>query len=331
MNLDGRRQFLAAASTLLAGIPLALWGENSERPRVIGWTGISTPTRPEQDVFQKAFLDTLREHGFVEGENLALIRRYSEGREEKYSEFVQEFVRAEVDLIVAVNSAGAHAAKNATRTIPIVMAEVANPERQGLVASLARPEGNVTGMSQVGVDVSGKRLQILKEAVPKVSRVALLYDPENPGSALTLKQSDLPAAAALGLAIVPIEVRSSADLERAFQAALRESVDGVYPHLAMWPHRAQITEFAVKHRLPLIVGNKQWAEMGALISYGVDLVDQYRRVGLYAARILKGAAPGQLPVEQPRKFELVANLKTAKAVGLTIPQPILQRADRVIE
>ncbi len=328
-----RRRALLASGALLVGIPGLPSAQKSERTRLIGWTGTSTPTRPEHFVFQTAFLDTLREHGFVEGKNLVMLRRYSEGREGRFSEFVEEFVRQKVDLIVAGNSAATHAAKNATRTIPIVMAVVSDPERQGLVASLARPGGNVTGMSSqaAGTALSGKLLQILKEAVPRLSRVALFFNPDNPGSALALKETDLPAAAALGLAIVPVEVRRAEDLGRAFQSALEERVDGLYPHIALYPHRAQIAEFATKHRLPLIVENRQWAELGALISYGIDLVDQYRRVGLYAAKILKGAAPGELPVEQPKKFELVVNLRTAKALGLTVPQSILARADRVIE
>lgn len=331
-SLVGRRRVVIIATALLAGIPLAPRAQKSERARVIGWTANSTPTRPEHYVYSEAFLETLRQHGFVEGKNLIMLRRYSEGRREKYLEFVEEFVRQNVDLIVAEDSAATHAAKNATRTIPIVMAMASDPERQGLVASLARPGGNVTGMStQVGTSLSGKRLHILKEAVPRVSRVALFFNPDNPGSALTLKESDLPAGAALGLAIVPVEVRRAADLERAFQSALEERVDALYPHLAMWTHRVRITEFAAKHRLPLIVGNREWAEMGALIGYGVDWVDQYRRVGLYAAKILKGVAPGELPVEQPRKFEFVVNARTAKALGLTIPPSVLLRADKLID
>ena len=326
-----RRAVALVLSLLIFSALPAAFAQPAVKTYRIGWLGIAAPTRPEHLWASEALLGTLREHGFVEGKNLTMERRYTEGRAEKYSEFAAELVRMKVDLIVAVDSAGAHAAKNATRTIPIVMGNPSNPERQGLVASLARPGGNITGMSQMGADFSGKLLQILKETVPKVSHVAILFNPDNPGSILALREADIPAAKALGITVLPIEVRTPGDLERAFQSALRERVDALYPHLAMWPHREQISEFAAKHGLPMIVGAGQWPQLGVLISYGVDLQDQYRRAGKYVVKILKGARPGELPIEQPTKFELVVNLKTAKALGLSIPRSLLLRADQVIE
>jgi putative ABC transport system substrate-binding protein len=328
-----RRRFVAtAAGALLASTPPALWAQTGERTRVIGYTSIQPPAEPGRyDVYQRALLGTLREHGFVEGKNLSLMRRYSQGDAQKYRGFMEEFVKARVDLIVAVDSAAALAAKNASSTIPVVMAVVSNPERQGLVASLAKPGGNVTGMSQVGVDFSAKLLQILKEAVPGVSRVAVLHNPDNSGSLAALKEADIPGAAALGLGVVSLEVRRATDLEQAFSKALQERANGVYAHLAMWAYRGQIADFALRRRLPLIVGAREWSDQGAMMSYGVDLVDHYRRVGQYVAKILKGTPPGEIPVEQPQKFELIVNLKTAKAIGHSIPRSILLRADRVIE
>lgn len=325
-----RRAVALVLSLLIFSASAAAFAQPAAKTYRIGWLGISTPARPEHFFALEAFQGSLREHGFVVGRNVTMVERYADGRSERYSEFAAELAGMRVDLIVAMDSAGAHAAKNATRTIPIVLGNPTNPERQGLVASLARPGGNITGMSQMGADFSGKMLQILKETLPKISRVAILFNPENPGSALALKESDIPAKT-LGITAIPIEVRAPGDLERAFQSVLRESVDALYPHLAMWPYREQISELAAKHGLPIIVSARHWPQLGVLVSYGVDLQDQYRRVGLYVVRILKGAKPGDLPVEQPTKFELVVNLRTAKALGLSISRSLLLRADQVIE
>jgi putative ABC transport system substrate-binding protein len=237
-----------------------------------------------------------------------------------------------VDLIVVIDSVAARAAKQATNTIPIVMVAVANPEQQGLVASLARPGGNVTGMSNNMVgDLGSKLLQILKDALPQRSRVAILWNPDNPASERGLKETDVPTAKALGMEPIAVGVRSAADLERAFETVIRERADVLYPHLALWAHRARIQEFAVQHRRPTVVLAREWSQLGVLISYGPDFRDLFQRSAMYVAKILRGAKPADLPVEQPTKFELVINLKTAKALGLTIPQSILARADEIIQ
>jgi putative ABC transport system substrate-binding protein len=326
-----RRAFLAGAAALLAA-PLAAEAQQAGKVWRIGWLGISPPTSLPVKRFSEAFLQGLRDHGFVEGQNVIIERRYSEGREDSHTAFVAEFIQMKVDLIVAASSAAAHAAKQATNTIPIVMLAVASPERQGLVLGLARPGGNVTGTStQFGGELSGKMFQLLKETVPKLSKVAILWNPDNLGSAVTSREGEVPAAKALGVALVSLEVRGPGDVDHALTTIASARPDAVLVHIVAFLFRARLLEFAAKNRLPTVAQSSVWPQFGGLLSYGPDNADLFRRGAALAAKILKGAKPADLPVEQPTKFELVINLKTAKALGLTIPPSLLQRADQVIE
>jgi putative tryptophan/tyrosine transport system substrate-binding protein len=278
----------------------------------------------------------LRQLGYIEGQNIAFEYRDAEGKRDRdrASELLAELVRLKVDIIVVPGTGQARAAKNATKTIPIIMTGLgADPVEEGLIESLARPGGNVTGVTNLGRELGGKRLELLKEAVPKVARVAVLYEPVA-GSVREVKEL-LPAAArALGLTIQPWEVRAADDFERVFAAISKWRPDGLYVPAAgpvMTANQKRIVDFALKSRLPSMYSLRLFVDAGGLMHYGADLADSYRRVAYYVDRILKGAKPANLPVEQPTKFELVINLKTAKQIGLTIPQSMLYRADRVIK
>ena len=265
----------------------------------------------------------LRELGYIDGQNIAIEYRYAEGKDDRLPGLAAELVRLKVDIIVvAAGDATIQAAKNATKTIPIVMTgQGSDPVRAGHVESLARPGGNVTGLTSLNRELGGKRLELLKEAVPKLARVAVLYDPAIPPSLHEVKEL-LPAdARALKLTIQPWEIRAVDDFEKVFAALNKQRPDGLYAITAggvMRPNRKRIADFALKSRLPSVYGSEV-AEVGGLMSYNADLADIYRRVAYYVDRILKGAKPAELPVEQPTKFELVINLKTAKQIGLTIP------------
>jgi len=277
----------------------------------------------------------LRELDYIEGQNIAIEYRYAEGRPDREPGLAAELVRLKVDLIVVPSGdATIRAAKNATKTIPIVMAGLgSDPVTAGHVESLARPGGNVTGITGLTTELGGKRLELLKEAVPKLSRVAVLYDPATPRSLHEVKEV-LPAdARALKLTIQPWEIRAADDFEKVFVALNKQRPDGLYVIYAgplMRPYLKRIVGFALKSQLPSVYASREAVEAGGLMSYGADLVDSYRHVATYVDRILKGAKPADLPVEQPTKFELVINLKTAKEIDVTIPQKVLARADRVI-
>jgi putative tryptophan/tyrosine transport system substrate-binding protein len=276
----------------------------------------------------------LRERGHIEGQNIAIEYRYAEGKPDRYPELAAELVRLKVDIIVAAGgSEMVRGAKNATKTIPIVMTGLgADPVEAGLIESLARPGGNVTGLTSLSGELGGKRLELLKEAVPKIARVAVLYVPTTPSSVREVKE-DLPVAArALRLTIQPWEVRAADDFERVFAAMRKQRPDGLYVPSAplMRDNQKRVVGFALKSRLPSMYFYRDAVEAGGLIYYGADLADSYRRVATYVDRILKGAKPAELPVEQPTKFELVINLKTATQIGVTIPQKVLARADKVI-
>ena len=278
----------------------------------------------------------LRELGYIEGQNIAVEYRYAEGRREREPGLAAELVRLKVDIIVvASGDVTIQAAKNATKTIPIVMMGLgSDPVRAGHVESLARPGGNVTGVTNLNRELGGKRLELFKEAVPKLSRVAVLYDPANPPSLHEVKEL-LPAdARALKLTIQPWEIRAVDDFEKVFAALNKQRPDGLYAVVAggvMRPNQKRIAGFALKSRLPSVYSSRENVEAGGLMSYRADLADNYRRVAVYVDKILKGAKPADLPVEQPTKFELVINLKTAKQIGLKIPQSVLYRADKVIK
>jgi putative tryptophan/tyrosine transport system substrate-binding protein len=277
----------------------------------------------------------LRELGYVEGQNIATEYRYAEGKTDRFPELLAELVRIKVDIILVSGDRGIRAAKNATKTIPIVMVgRGTDPVEAGLVESLARPGGNVTSLTNLTADLGEKRLELLKEAVPKVARVVVLYDPAIPATAREVKE-DLPVAAhALGLTIQPWEIRAADDFDRVFAALSKQRPDGLYVPgggQVITANRKRIAGFALKSRLPSMYNNRESVDAGGLMSYGADLAEGYRRVAYYVDRILKGAKPADLPVEQPTKFELVINLKTAKQIRLTIPPNVLVRADRVIK
>ena len=309
----------------------------AQQPKKVPRLGYLSSGDPITDSARsEAIRRALRERGFIEGQNIAIEYRYAEGKIERLPELAAELVRLKVDIILAAGGTIViRPAKNATKTIPIVMlGSGADPVEAGLVESLARPGGNVTGITLLSRELGGKRLELLKEAVPKVARVAVLYDPTVPGIAREVKE-DLPVAArALGLTVKSWEVRATDGLARVFAALNKERPDGLYvPGLGplMFANVKRTADFALKSRLPSVYQNREAVDAGGLMSYGADLADSYRRVAYFVDRILKGAKPADLPVEQPTKFEFVINLKTAKQIGLTIPQSVLYRADRVIK
>lgn len=276
----------------------------------------------------------LRELGYIEGQNIAFEYRYAEGKPDRFPELAVELVRLKVNVIVAGGGTRlVLAAKNATKTIPIVMVGAGvDPVEAGFVESLNRPGGNVTGLTTLSRELSGKRLELLKEAVPKVARVAVLYDAASPGIALAVKEVLPVAARALGLAVRSWEVRGADGFEKVFAALSKERPDGLYMAAGrlMSENQKRIVGFALKNRLPSTYPYIEAVDAGGLMYYGADQADIYRRVATYVDKILKGAKPADLPVEQPTKFDLVINLKAAKQIGLTIPPNVLARADRVI-
>src|SRR5215831_9650870 len=309
----------------------------AQQPKKVQVIGYLSPVDPATDSPRAEGIRlALRELGYIEGQNIAIEYRYAEGKVDRAPELAAELVRLKVDIIVvASGDQWIRAAKNATRTIPIVMTgQGTDPVRAGLVESLARPGGNVTGLITLSRELGGKRLELFKEAVPKLARVAVLYDPANPASLYEVKELLPGDARALKLTIQPWEIRAVDDFEKVFAAIGKQRPDGLYSFGAggvMRPNLTRIVDFALKSRLPSMYGSREDAEAGGLMSYGRDLADNYRRVAIYVDKILKGAKPADLPVEQPTKFELVINLKTAKQIGLMIPADLLLRADKVIK
>jgi len=277
----------------------------------------------------------LRERGYIEGQNIAIEFRYGEGKRDRLPSLAAELVRLKVDIIVAAGgTATVRTAKNATKTIPIVMVGAGiDPVEAGLIDSLAHPGGNVTGVTNLATDLGGKRLELLKEAVPKLARVAVLYDPAAPGSVVEVKEVLPVAARALKLTIQPWEIRAADDFERVFAALNKQRPDGLSVSAGplMDTNQKRTIAFALKSRLPSVYRTREAVEAGGLMYYGADLADSYRRVAYFVDRILKGARPADLPVEQPTKFEFVINLKTANQIGLTIPQWTLMQATKVIQ
>jgi putative ABC transport system substrate-binding protein len=321
-----RRGFLVAVGLALLAAPLAAEAQPAAVSR-IGF--LSGGTRLEPVV--QGFRQGLREHGYVEDQNALIEWRFAEGRVDHLPGLTRDLVARKVDAIVTVGLAAALAAKKATGTIPIVFTVISDPVAAGLVPSLARPGGNVTGITNLGAELSGKRLELLKDALPALKRVVVPVVRAEPTAAPAAKESET-AGRQLGLTVRLVDVGDLYDLQGAFDVSARErGVVCLLPSAFLAAHRAQIVEFAARARVPLLAWVGEFAESGALMSYGPNHFEIGRRGAEYADRILRGAKPADLPVEQPTKFELVLNLKTAKALGLTFSPPVLRRADRVIE
>jgi ABC-type uncharacterized transport system substrate-binding protein len=309
----------------------------AQQPKKVPRIGYLSNLDPAtESVRFEAIRVALRDLGYIEGQNIATEYRYAKGKRDRLPELAAELVRLKVDIIVAVGGDPLIlAAKNATKTIPIVMVGAGiDPVAAGFVESLARPGGNVTGITLLSGELGGKRLELLKEAVPKVARVAVLYDPANPPNVLDVKEVLPVAARALKLTIQPWEVRDSDGFEKVFAALNKQRPDGLYVPAGgplMSTNLKRIVGFALKSRLPSTYYDREFVDAGGLMSYGADLADSYRRVAYFVDRILKGAKPADLPVEQPTKFEFVINLKTAKQIGLTIPPEVLARATKLIK
>jgi putative ABC transport system substrate-binding protein len=317
--------------TLLTVVVIA---EAQQQPNKVPRIGYLSNLDPAtESVRSEAIRLALRELGYIEGQNIVIEYRYAEGKRDRLPELAVELVRLKVDIIVTGGGRLLRAAMNATKTIPIVMTGGgADPVETGLVESLARPGGNVTGVTNLGGELGGKRLELLKEAVTKVVRVAVFYDPGAPNSVREVKEVLPGSARALRLTLQPWEVRAADGFERVFAAMSKERPDGLYVPASplMNANLKRIVALASKSRLPSVYSNRVAVEAGGLMYYGADLADSYRRAATYVDKILKGAKPADLPVEQPTKFELVINLKTAKQIGLTIPPNVLARADRVL-
>ena len=322
---------LAVVLTLsLTRAPLAAEAQQAGRTATIGYLGNSSPTL-ESNLVQ-AFREGLRRLGYVEGQNLVIKYVWAEGQQERYAVLARELVRLKPDVILAAGTPGTLAAKQATQSIPIVTAVAGEPVAAGLVSSIAKPGGNVTGLATLAPELEGKRLELFKVAVPKLSRVVALLNPANPFTTIAWKAAQ-PAAEALGVKLQPVEARSPNDLDHALATIRAARPDGliVLPDRLLLAYRESIVQFTTKNRLPSMFPFRDFAEEGGLMAYGPDYTDMFRRAATFVDKILKGAKPADLPVEQPTKFELVINLKTAKALSLTIPQPLLLRADEVIQ
>ena len=323
---------LAVAVALLFAFCASLQAQQPTKIPRIGYLSATNPAT-ESARFEP-FRLALRELGYIEGQNLAIEYRNAEGKLDRYPELAAELVRLKVDIIVTTGGSPTLAAKNATKTIPIVMLGIsADPVELGLVKTLARPGGNVTGITTLSRELGGKRLELLKEAVPKIARVAVLYDPAVRAAVIEVKEVLPVAARALRLNIQPWEVRAADGFEKVFAGLNKERPEGLYvtsgPLIII--HQKRIADFALKSRLPSVYSTTEAVDAGGLMYYGTDLVDSYRRTATYVDKILKGAKPASLPVQQPTKFDLVINLKTAKQIGLTIPPNVLARADKVIK
>ena len=313
---------------LLAVAVIAEAQQPKKVPR-IGFLGASSASVLAARI--EAFRQGLRDLGYVEGKNIVIEWRSAEGKLDRLPALAAELVRLKVDVIVTTGPAPTRPAKEATSTIPIVMAFDNDPVGNGFVASLARPGGNITGLSTLAPEISGKQLEVLKEIVPRLSRVAVLGSSTTPGNAQSLKETEL-AAGAFGVKVQYLDVRDPKDIDTAFRATGKGRADAilVLTSPVFNPYRTEIADLAVKNRLPAIYSTPEFVEDGGLMTYGVSLTDLYRRAATYVDKILKGAKPADLPVEQPKKFEFIINLKAAKQIGLTIPPNVLVRADKVI-
>ena len=317
-----------AVSLLVALILASVHITEAQQPKKVPRIGYLS-TRADQN--HEAFRQGLRELGYVEGKNIVIESRWAEGRTEEIPDLVAELVRLKVDVIVTGLTLAAQAARKLTTTVPIVIVGTGDPVGTGLVASLARPGGNITGLSGLAPELSGKRLELLKESFPKVSRVGVFWNPASPSNAISWKETQA-AARPAAVQLHSLEVKSSKDFERAFGAAVKDRVDALITirDAVTNTGRQQIVAFAAKHRLPAIYPSADYVEGGGLMSYAPDFRDMYRRAAVFVDKILKGTKPADLPVEQPMKFEFIVNLKAAKQIGVTVPPNVLVRADKVI-
>ena len=324
-----RREFITVLGGAAAALPIAARAQHSATVPRIGFLFYGSPERaPEVDAFRQG----LRELGYIEEKNIAIEYRFARGQVGHLPELAAELARLKLDVIVTPGTPASVAGKDATSTIPIVIAGVADAVGAGLVANFARPGGNITGLTSISAELGGKRLELLKGIVPNASRVAILYNPADRSNVLVLKELEQ-AAPALDLTLQPIEVGGPDAFEGAFVAMNRARADALFgaAGILTFEHRHALVDLAAKSRIPTMWGHRQFVDVGGLMSYAVNFYDQCRHAAAYVDQILKGAKPGDLPVQQPTKLELIINLKTAKALGLTVPATLLARADEVIE
>ena len=329
MSVMKRREFITLLGSASAvAWPLAARAQQSDRVRRIGMLWPGAPP----DKWDEAFRQGLRALGYMDGRNILLEYRWAEGKQERLPALAEELVRLRVDVIVTLSAPAIIAVKQATTTIPIVFAGTSDPVRTGFAASLARPGGNLTGLSLMAPDLAGKRLELIKSVVPTISRVAMLWNGSDEGMAIRVREAQL-AAPAMRVTLFSPGLRTLADLESAFDALTRDPPDALLIFVDPFTvsHRRRIVDFAAARRLPAIYEDRVFLESGGLMSYGPSVENNCRRAATYVDKILKGAKPADLPIEQPTKFELVINLKTAKALGLDVPLQLQQLADEVIE
>jgi putative tryptophan/tyrosine transport system substrate-binding protein len=325
-------RLIGLAVVLAVGLTIASVGaQTPAKVYRIGYLGSGPAASLPTDALVRTLLDRLEELGYSERRNLVVVRRTSESRNERYRALATELVNLKVDVIIAPGTAAAQAAKEATSTVPIVMVVAGDPVGSSLIASFARPGGNVTGMSSAGGEVTAKQLELIKEVVPRLSRIAVLSNRTTALHVTLLKELEV-AARTLRVRLHPVDVRTPQDLDSAFMAIAKERPEALIPldDPLMFQERRRIADFALRHRLPTASFQRFFTEAGTLLSYGPSFADLFRRAAHYVDKILKGTQPADLPVEQPTKFELVINMKTAKALGLTIPQSLLTRADEII-
>ena len=325
-----KKVICVALGALLLAFGFSAEAQQPKKVPLIGFLGATSPSTISDRV--EAFRQGLRELGYVEGKNIVVEYRWAEGKIERLPDLATELVRLKVDVIVSGGNSATQAAKKATNTIPIVMTQVSDPVASGFVASLARPGGNITGLSTLAPEISGKRLELLKEIVPRLSRVTVLGTSNEPGTAQALRETEV-AAGAFKVKLQYLDILGPKDIETAFRTAAKGRADAVVALSSpfLLAHRTQVADLAVKSRLPATYYSAEFVEAGGLMSYGVSFPDLYRRAATYVDKILKGAKPADLPVEQPTKFEFIINLKAAKQIGLTISPNVLARADRVIK
>jgi putative ABC transport system substrate-binding protein len=326
-----RRTFIGSAAGGLLAVPLAAFAQHQGKVWRVGFL-IARRLAPGDTDYYRAFPQGMRELGYVEGRDLVIEWRSADGKFERLPDLAAELIQLKVDVIVTAGTAATSAAQKATTTVPIVMGTTNDAVIGGFVKSLARPGGNITGISNLTVDISAKELEILLSIVPTLSRVAVLVNPGNSSHA-TIVQSVQTAALKTDVKILPVEARTPQEIENGFSTMTQQNAGAVFVALDAFliQQGRQIAELATRYRMPSVFAIREHVEVGGLLSYGPNLSDNYRRAATYVDKILKGAKPGDLPIEQPTKFELVINLKTAKALGLTIPQSLLLRADEVIQ